>query len=276
MIRNSGRSGGLMDRREFITLLSSAAVAWPSATRAEQPPVPVLGLLGSSAAPAQSEWTAAFLQRLRELGWSEGRNIIIDYRWGEGHPEARPASFPKASSRSPGASKGHSNSCAYWSSLRAAVVGSYYGKLMARAEQDRRIAPVPYDPAALVWTSWDLGIRHATAIWFAQVIGREIRIIDYYEASGVDLGHYVRESAARPLHLCRAHRAARCPGEGARHRQEPARGAGKLGAEEHQHRPAAPGGGRHQRGARVPAEVLVRREEMRARDRCAQALPRRI
>ena len=76
-----------MDRREFITLLSSAAVAWPSATRAEQPPIPVIGLLGSSAALAQSEWTAAFLQRLRELGWSDGRNIIIDYRWGEGHPE---------------------------------------------------------------------------------------------------------------------------------------------------------------------------------------------
>jgi phage terminase large subunit len=83
-------------------------------------------------------------------------------------------------------------------SFDAAVVGSYYGKLMARAEQDRRIAPVPYDPAALVWTSWDLGIRDATAIWFAQVIGREIRIIDYYEASGVDLGHYVREIGARP------------------------------------------------------------------------------
>src|SRR6266568_1426787 len=83
-------------------------------------------------------------------------------------------------------------------SFEAAIVGSYYGKLMARAEQDRRIAPVPYDPAALVWTSWDLGIRDATAIWFAQVIGREIRIIDYYEASGVDLGHYVREISARP------------------------------------------------------------------------------
>jgi len=83
-------------------------------------------------------------------------------------------------------------------SFDAAVVGSYYGKLMACAEQDRRIAPVPYDPAALVWTSWDLGIRDATAIWFAQVIGREIRIIDYYEASGVDLGHYVREIGARP------------------------------------------------------------------------------
>jgi phage terminase large subunit len=84
-------------------------------------------------------------------------------------------------------------------SFEAAVVGAYYGKLMARAEEERRIAPVPYDPAAPVWTSWDLGIRDATAIWFAQVIGREIRIIDYYEASGVDLGHYVRELAARPF-----------------------------------------------------------------------------
>ena len=83
-------------------------------------------------------------------------------------------------------------------SFDAAVVGAYYGKLMAQAEADKRIAGVPYDPAALVWTSWDLGIRDATAIWFAQVIGREIRIIDYYEASGVDLGHYVREINLRP------------------------------------------------------------------------------
>jgi phage terminase large subunit len=50
----------------------------------------------------------------------------------------------------------------------------------------------------MVWTSWDLGMRDATAIWFAQVVGREIRIIDYYEASGVDLGHYVREIYSRP------------------------------------------------------------------------------
>jgi hypothetical protein len=83
-------------------------------------------------------------------------------------------------------------------SFDAAVVGSYYGKLMMRAEAERRIAPVPYDSAALVWTSWDLGIRDATAIWFAQVVGREIRVIDYYEASGVDLGHYVREIGSRP------------------------------------------------------------------------------
>src|SRR5712691_8342930 len=83
-------------------------------------------------------------------------------------------------------------------SFDAAVIGSYYGKLMFRAEQEQRIAGVPYEPAALVWTAWDLGIRDATAIWFAQVVGREIRIIDYYESSGVDLGHYVRELNARP------------------------------------------------------------------------------
>jgi phage terminase large subunit len=83
-------------------------------------------------------------------------------------------------------------------SFDAAVIGAYYGKLMLRAEADGRITGVPYDPAALVWTAWDLGIRDATAIWFAQVVGREIRIIDYYEASGVDLGHYVREINARP------------------------------------------------------------------------------
>src|SRR2546430_7127292 len=55
-------------------------------------------------------------------------------------------------------------------SFEAAVVGSYYGRLLARAEADKRIAGVPYDPAALVWTSWDLGIRDATAIWFAQMV----------------------------------------------------------------------------------------------------------
>jgi phage terminase large subunit len=83
-------------------------------------------------------------------------------------------------------------------SFDAAVVGAYYGKLMARAEEERRITDVPYEPAAAVWTSWDLGIRDATAIWFAQVVGRQIRVIDYYEASGVDLGHYVRGIGARP------------------------------------------------------------------------------
>lgn len=81
-------------------------------------------------------------------------------------------------------------------SFEAAIVGAYYGKLMADAE--KRICGVPYDPSVQVWTAWDLGISDATAIWFAQIVGREIHLIDYYEASGVDLGHYVREIKNKP------------------------------------------------------------------------------
>lgn len=78
-------------------------------------------------------------------------------------------------------------------SFDAAIVGSYYGKLIAKAESEGRVCGVAYEPTAPVFTAWDLGIRDATAIWFAQVVGREVRLIDYYEASGIDLGHYVRE-----------------------------------------------------------------------------------
>ena len=76
-----------MRRREFVTLLGGAAVAWPIAAPAQQAPRSVIGLLGSGTAAAQSEWTAALLQRLRELGWSEGGNLTIEYRWGEGRTE---------------------------------------------------------------------------------------------------------------------------------------------------------------------------------------------
>lgn len=83
-------------------------------------------------------------------------------------------------------------------SFDAAIVGAYYGKLMAAAEKEKRITGVPYEPAARVWTAWDLGMRDSTAIWFAQVVGREIHLIDYYEMTGADLGHYVREIEKRP------------------------------------------------------------------------------
>ena len=77
-----------MRRREFIALLGGAAAAWPIAARAQQPSkVATIGLLGSGTAAAQSQWTAAFVQRLRELGWTEGRNVAIEYRWGEGRTE---------------------------------------------------------------------------------------------------------------------------------------------------------------------------------------------
>jgi phage terminase large subunit len=92
-------------------------------------------------------------------------------------------------------------------SFDAAVIGAYYGRLMAAAENDKpsRITGVPFEPSAQVYTAWDLGIRDSTAIWFAQVVGREIRLIDYYEASGVDLGHYVRELVNRSSFVYAGH-----------------------------------------------------------------------
>jgi len=71
-------------RREFISLLSGAA-AWPLAARAQQPgKLPLIGFLGTTTPSAWSEWVAAFVQRLRELGWIEGRTIAVEYRWAEG------------------------------------------------------------------------------------------------------------------------------------------------------------------------------------------------
>ena len=76
-------------RREFITLLGgAAAVSWPLAARAEQASrLPTIGFLGSSTPSAWAPWTTAFQQRLRELGWTEGRSIAIEYRWAEGRNE---------------------------------------------------------------------------------------------------------------------------------------------------------------------------------------------
>jgi putative ABC transport system substrate-binding protein len=77
-----------MKRRQFITLLGGAAAAGQRAARAQQPAKqPTIGYLGSSTALTQGQWTAAFSQRLRELGWIEGRNIAIEYRWAEGQSE---------------------------------------------------------------------------------------------------------------------------------------------------------------------------------------------
>jgi len=76
-----------MNKREFITLLGGAA-AWPLAARAQQAgKLPTVGFFGAYTAALQSPWTAAFVQRLRELGWVEGHNLAIDYRWAEGRSE---------------------------------------------------------------------------------------------------------------------------------------------------------------------------------------------
>src|SRR5262249_12922365 len=75
-----------MTRRELIALLGSVAVAWPLAARAQQP-AKTIGFLGASTRSAEAQWIAALLQRLRELGWIEGRTIAIEYRWAEGSEE---------------------------------------------------------------------------------------------------------------------------------------------------------------------------------------------
>jgi putative ABC transport system substrate-binding protein len=76
-----------MNRRALITLLCGAA-AWPLAARAQQSGrLPTIGLLGTTTPMVWSPWTGAFVQRLRELGWIEGRAVAIEYRWAEGREE---------------------------------------------------------------------------------------------------------------------------------------------------------------------------------------------
>jgi len=76
-----------MKRREFITLIGGAAV-WPVAARAQQPAnLPTIGFLVSGTPSSHREWVAAFVQRLRELHWIEGRTVAIEIRWAEGRNE---------------------------------------------------------------------------------------------------------------------------------------------------------------------------------------------
>ncbi len=77
-------------------------------------------------------------------------------------------------------------------SFDAAIRGAYYGPLIAAAEAATRICRVAPEPRLPVHTAWDLGVGDATAIWFFQRAGQEVRLIDYYEASGVGLDHYAR------------------------------------------------------------------------------------
>jgi putative ABC transport system substrate-binding protein len=74
-------------RREFIAMVGGAAAAWPLSAPAQPLKVPTIGFLGGGTPSAQSEWTAAFVQRMRDHGWIENRTVAIEYRFAEGRAE---------------------------------------------------------------------------------------------------------------------------------------------------------------------------------------------
>ena len=78
-------------------------------------------------------------------------------------------------------------------SFDAAVIGSYFGKVLDEAQGAGRICSVPYEPSVRVQTAWDLGVGDSTAIWFYQQVGREVRVIDYLEMTGEGLPYYAKE-----------------------------------------------------------------------------------
>ena len=79
----------------------------------------------------------------------------------------------------------------YLCDFNAALVGTYFAREISNAEIDGRITSVPYDPRYLVNTSWDLGVSDSTAIWFWQIAGQQVRVIDYLEATSKPLNWYV-------------------------------------------------------------------------------------
>lgn len=86
----------------------------------------------------------------------------------------------------------------YYCSFSAPMVGSYYGREFTYLDSQKRIGKVPWEPACQVHTAWDLGKGDNMAIWFVQFVGKEVRVIDFEQGSGVGLPTYVQKLRDRP------------------------------------------------------------------------------
>lgn len=86
----------------------------------------------------------------------------------------------------------------YYCSFDVGLVGAYYSKQMDQALKDGRIGRIPYDPKLPVYTAWDLGLNDTNVIWFFQVLGKEIRVIDFYQNRNEGIGHYINHCKSKP------------------------------------------------------------------------------
>jgi putative ABC transport system substrate-binding protein len=80
-----------MRRRDFIKVVAGSGITWPLAARAQQPAMPVIGFLHSTSPGPNAQLVASFLQGLRRAGYVEGQNVVVEYRWAEGHYDRLPA-----------------------------------------------------------------------------------------------------------------------------------------------------------------------------------------
>lgn len=85
----------------------------------------------------------------------------------------------------------------YWCSFEAAILGAYWGRELVEAERTGRVTDVPVDEHAPVHVAWDLGVGDATALWFFQMVGAEVHVVDFYEATGYSIDHYADVKVAR-------------------------------------------------------------------------------
>lgn len=86
----------------------------------------------------------------------------------------------------------------YYCDFTANSQGFYYLKYMEEAEQAGRICHVPYDPGIKVDTWWDIGVSDSTAIWFTQIVGRSVHVIDFYQSNSVGVDHYAKHLQSLP------------------------------------------------------------------------------